>query len=457
MLADIDKRKCGCYVTDKADRSNDTMNIQEFIKKQPPGRLITMGFALVILIGTLLLLLPFSIKSGVTVTPLNALFTATSAVCVTGLVVVDTADTFTAFGQTVIGILIQIGGLGVASARLGLMIAAGKKVSIKSRVLAKEALNVDSYKGIVRMVEAVLLITLVVETAGALLSFPVFLKDYSPLHALGISIFHSVASFNNAGFDILGNMTNLIPYRDNVALNIITSVLVIVGGIGFPVILDLGRQRNFRRLTLHTKVVLVTTGILLAGGTLFLKLTEPISWMAAFFHSMSARTAGFSTCSLGSFSNGGLFVICILMFIGASSGSTGGGVKTSTMFVLLQSVRSEFSKRPVGAFRRSIPKENVSRASMIVICSALMVCVGTFLMCVAEPELTFMQLFFETVSAFSTAGLSTGITPGLGIAARWILIFFMFTGRLGAMTMITIWVSRQPKNARYTEESVTIG
>ena len=236
------------------------MNIQEFIKKQPPGRLITMGFALVILIGTLLLLLPFSIKSGVTVTPLNALFTATSAVCVTGLVVVDTADTFTAFGQTVIGILIQIGGLGVASAGLGLMIAAGKKVSIKSRVLAKEALNVDSYKGIVRMVEAVLLITLVVETAGALLSFPVFLKDYSPLHALGISIFHSVASFNNAGFDILGNMTNLIPYRDNVALNLITSVLVIVGGIGFPVILDLGRQRNFRRLTLHTKVVLVTTG-----------------------------------------------------------------------------------------------------------------------------------------------------------------------------------------------------
>lgn len=275
MLADIDKRKCGCYVTDKADRSNDTMNIQEFIKKQPPGRLITMGFALVILIGTLLLLLPFSIKSGVTVTPLNALFTATSAVCVTGLVVVDTADTFTAFGQTVIGILIQIGGLGVASAGLGLMIAAGKKVSIKSRVLAKEALNVDSYKGIVRMVEAVLLITLVVETAGALLSFPVFLKDYSPLHALGISIFHSVASFNNAGFDILGNMTNLIPYRDNVALNLITSVLVIVGGIGFPVILDLGRQRNFRRLTLHTKVVLVTTGILLAGGTLLLKLTEP--------------------------------------------------------------------------------------------------------------------------------------------------------------------------------------
>jgi len=154
-------------------------------------------------------------------------------------------------------------------------------------------------------------------------------------------------------------MTNLIPYRDNVALNLITSVLVIVGGIGFPVILDLGRQRNFRRLTLHTKVVLVTTGILLAGGTLLLKLTEPISWMAAFFHSMSARTAGFSTCSLGSFSNGGLFVICILMFIGASSGSTGGGVKTSTMFVLLQSVRSEFSKRPVGAFRRSIPKENV--------------------------------------------------------------------------------------------------
>ena len=429
--------------------------MKTFIKKQPPGRLIAMGFAMVILIGTCLLLTPWSVRQGVTVKPVDALFSATSAVCVTGLVTIDTADHFTAFGQAIMGLLIQIGGLGVSSVGVGLVIAAGKKVSFKSRTMAKEALNVDNYKGVVKLVKAVLCMTLGFELAGALLSFLVFSRDYPFLHAVGISVFHSVASFNNAGLDILGGLQNLIPYGDDVFLNIVTSALVIVGGIGFPVILDVARNRSFKKLTLHSKVVLVTSGGLLLSGTLLLKLTDHLTWMQAFFHSMSARTAGFSTCSLGEFSNAGLFVIMILMFIGASSGSTGGGVKTSTFFVLLQAIRSEFSKRRTGAFHRSIPRENVFRAGMLVITSMVLVCIGTFLMCVLAPQ--FVQIMFEVVSAFSTAGLSTGITPELGFAAKVVLILIMFTGRLGVMTMVTIWVTRPERQTRYTEESVMIG
>ena len=405
--------------------------MKTFIKKQPPGRLIAMGFAMVILIGTCLLLTPWSVRQGVTVKPVDALFSATSAVCVTGLVTIDTADHFTAFGQAIMGLLIQIGGLGVSSVGVGLVIAAGKKVSFKSRTMAKEALNVDNYKGVVKLVKAVFCMTLGFELAGALLSFLVFSRDYPFLHAVGISVFHSVASFNNAGLDILGGLQNLIPYGDDVFLNIVTSALVIVGGIGFPVILDVARNRSFKKLTLHSKVVLVTSGGLLLSGTLLLKLTDHLTWMQAFFHSMSARTAGFSTCSLGALSNAGLFVIMILMFIGASSGS--------------------------GAFHRSIPRENVFRAGMLVITSMVLVCIGTFLMCVLAPQFDFVQIMFEVVSAFSTAGLSTGITPELGFAAKVVLILIMFTGRLGVMTMVTIWVTRPERQTRYTEESVMIG
>ena len=307
--------------------------------------------------------------------------------------------------------------------------------------MAKEALNVDNYKGVVKLVKAVLYMTLGFELAGALLSFLVFSRDYPFLHAVGISVFHSVASFNNAGLDILGGLQNLIPYGDDVFLNIV----------------DVARNRSFKKLTLHSKVVLVTSGGLLLSGTLLLKLTDHLTWMQAFFHSMSARTAGFSTCSLGALSNAGLFVIMILMFIGASSGSTGGGVKTSTFFVLLQAIRSEFSKRRTGAFHRSIPRENVFRAGMLVITSMVLVCIGTFLMCVLAPQFDFVQIMFEVVSAFSTAGLSTGITPELGFAAKVVLILIMFTGRLGVMTMVTIWVTRPERQTRYTEESVMIG
>ncbi len=428
-----------------------------FLKKQPAGRLITLGFALVILTGAFLLLLPVSIKPGVQVTFVDALFTSTSAVCVTGLIAIDTADHFTAFGQAVVAVLIQIGGLGVSSVGVGLILAAGKRVGIKGRLLVKEALNVDSSKGIVRLVKSVLMMTLCFELAGAVLSFIVFSQDYPLPKAIGISLFHSVAAFNNSGFDILGGLRNLIPYQNNVLLNLTTCGLIIFGGLGFLVILDVMKHKRFKKLTLHSKIVITMTAVLLIAGTLLLKVTEDITWMGAFFHSVSARTAGFSTYPIGNFSSAGLFILCILMFVGASPGSTGGGIKTTTFFVLLQDARGVFSKRYVGAFRRKIARESIWKAYIITFLSLGVVCTGTVLISILEPEYSLIQVLFEMVSAFGTVGLSTGITPDLLDVSKLILIAVMFIGRLGAFTLLSMWIERPEPNVRYTEENISVG
>ena len=428
-----------------------------FLKRQSPGRLITLGFAAVILLGAVLLVLPISVKPGMEVAFIDALFTSTSAVCVTGLIAIDVYDHFTLFGQVVVAALIQVGGLGVTSVGVGLILAAGKRVSIKGRLLVKEALNVDSFKGMVRLVKAVLLTTLCFEGTGMVLSFIVFAQDYPLPRALWTSIFHSIAAFNNSGFDVLGDLQNLIPYQKDVLLNLTTCGLIIFGGLGFLVILDIKRCRCFRKLTLHSKVVITTTIALLLGGTLLLKATEDMSWMGCFFHSVSARTAGFSTYPMGELTNAGLFTLTVLMFIGASPGSTGGGIKTTTFFALMQDVRSVFTKRRPGAFHRTISAESMGKAPVIALLSMLVVFVATFLLCILEPECTFIQLLFEVVSAFGTVGLSTGITPGLCVLSKLIVILTMFTGRVGAFTLLSIWIDRPEPTARYTEESITIG
>lgn len=429
----------------------------QFLKKQPPGRLIALGFAVVILIGSGLLMLPISVRPGVEVAYIDALFTSTSAVCVTGLIAVDAYDNFTTFGQIVLAGLIQIGGLGVTSVGVGLILAAGRRVSFKGRSLVKEALNVESFQGMVRLVKWVLLMTLCFEGAGAVLSFLTFSQDYPLPRALWTSIFHSVAAFNNSGFDILGGMRNLIPYQDDVLLNLTTCGLIIFGGLGFLVMLDIRRARSFRKLTFHSKVVISTTIALLAVGTLLLKATEDMSWLGAFFHSVSARTAGFSTYSMGELTNAGLFTLILLMFIGASPGSTGGGIKTTTFFALMQQVRAVFNKRRPGAFHRTLPGEAMNKAEVIALLSLVVVCVGTFLLCVLEPELNFIQLLFEEVSAFGTVGLSTGITPNLSVASKLVLILTMYIGRLGAFTLFSLWIDRPDPSVRYTEEMITIG
>ena len=424
--------------------------IARFLKNQPPARIIAVGFALLILLGAALLMLPFAVHPGAHVGPLDALFTATSAVCVTGLVVVDTGDTFSLFGQAVIAILIQIGGLGVASIGMGLALVAGRRISLKGRSLVREALNVESLEGMVRLVRAILLVTLI--------CFPSFARDHMPLQAVWLSIFHSIAAFNNAGFDALGGGQSLIPYQNDLLLNLVTDALVIVGGIGFMVILDVGRCRGqFRRITFHTKVVLSTTAVLLVGGAVLLQLTDHMGWLAALFQSMTARTAGFSSVDVGSISNAGLLVIMILMFIGASPGSTGGGIKTTTFFVLMQQVRSIFSKRRLGAFHRRLPDGSLSKAATIMLMGLMVVGCGTFALCVLEPQLDFGRLLFEQISAYSTAGLSTGITAELCPASRVVLILTMFIGRVGAVTLLSLWVERPEPTARYTEEAITIG
>ena len=257
------------------------------------------GFAAVILAGAGLLSLPAMHNEGVSVSFTDALFTSTSAVCVTGLIAVDTADTFTPVGCAIVALLIQIGGLGVTSVGVGFILLARRRVGLKSRLLVKEALNLDSFRGAVSLVRKILLMTLCFEAVGAGLSYISFSTRYEPLHALGISVFHSIAAFNNAGFDILGGLTNLIPFQSDVLLNLTTCGLIFFGGIGFLVILDMLKKRRFKALTLQSKIVLVTSGVLIVSGMLLLKVTEAnITWLGALFQSVSARTAGFSTFSI---------------------------------------------------------------------------------------------------------------------------------------------------------------
>ena len=428
-----------------------------FIKRQPPGRLIAAGFALVILAGAVLLMLPVSVRDSAQVTPIDALFTSTSAVCVTGLIAIDTADHFTVFGRTIVALLIQVGGLGVTSVGVGFILVAGKRVDFKSRLLVREAMNMENGKGIVRLVKSILLMTLCFEGAGALLSFLVFVQDHPPLEAIGISIFHSIAAFNNSGFDILGGLQNLIPYQNNLLLNLTTAGLIIFGGLGFLVILDILKKRSFRALALHSKVVIVMSAVLILLGTLLLKATENVTWLGAFFQSVSARTAGFSTYPIGSFTDAGLFVLILLMFVGASPGSTGGGIKTTTLFALLQATRSAATGRMPTAFRRTVAGEVVQKAFIVTLLSAFVVCGGTFILCLLEPDLTFLQLLFEATSAFGTVGLSTGITPQLQPASKLIVILIMYTGRIGPLTVASLWAFRTEQHVWYSEETITIG
>lgn len=427
------------------------------LKHISPGRLIVLGFFMVIMIGAFLLMSPFSRRNGVDVSFVDALFTSTSAVCVTGLIAIDTADTFNLFGKTVVAMLIQIGGLGVTSIGVGLILLIGRNVGIKQRMLVKEALNLTSMKGIVKLIKAVIIMTISFEIVGAILSYIVFSKDYKPLDAVGISIFHSIAAFNNSGFDILGNFQNLSSYRDNILLNLVTCGLIIFGGLGFLTIKEIIEKHSFEKFSLHTKIVITMTGSLLIVGTVLLKFTENISWLTAFFYSTSARTAGFSTAPLSGFTSAGLFTLVILMFIGASPGSTGGGIKTTTFFAIIKNVYSASTNKHCVAFKRELSKNTIAKASIIATLSLTLVVVDTFILSIIEPEFSFMQILFEVTSAFGTVGLSTGITPSLSDLSKLIITLTMFIGRLGPLTMATIWTFKPTSHVHYLEEDITIG
>lgn len=430
-----------------------------------PARIIALGFLAAIVVGSGLLMLPCSVREGVQMHYIDALFTSTSAVCVTGLVVMDSAAAFTPLGRTFLAILIQIGGLGVTTVGAGVILAMGKKINLKGRHLIQEAGNLENVRGTVRFVQQVLFTTLTIELIGAGLSFLVFVRDYPPLKALGYSLFHSIAAFNNSGFDILGQSgqlfsnSSLSAYHDNVLLNLVTAGLILLGGIGFLVIQEMKQKKlHWKKYSMHAKVVLSMTFFLVITGTVLLKLTEGSeSWLGAFFHSVSARTAGFSTTNMASYSDAGLLTMIVLMFIGASPGSTGGGIKTSTFFVLFRGILSSATNKQEKAFKYSIPSELFRKAAVITLLALALVIVGTWLMMGMDPEIPLLDALFETTSAFGTVGLSTGITSTLGIGSKLMIIVIMYIGRLGPLTIASLWYFTRGERAAYPEGNIAVG
>lgn len=430
----------------------------KLIKSQPPARIIAFGFALVILLGSGLLMLPCSVRYGVELRYIDALYMSTSAVCVTGLISVDVGDTFTPLGQFFLAVLIQTGGLGVTCIGAGVIVAMRRRVNLKGRNVIREAMNLNTGKGIVKFIKSVFLTTLSFELVGAALSFIVFIKDYPPLRAIGISLFHSIAAFNNSGFDVLGNFQSLIPYQNNVLLNLVTCGLVVFGGIGFLVIRELIEKRLcWRKLSMHTKVVLTVSAALIAIGTLLIKLTENVTWLGAFFSSVSARTAGFATYPLGEFTNAGLSVIALLMFIGASPGSTGGGIKTSTLFVLFQGIKSAATNKSEKAFHYAVPATAFRKAAVITLIGLSIISVGTYLMTAMEPQISFIDALFEVTSAFGTVGLTTGITTELCLGSKLLSIVIMYIGRLGPLTIASLWYFTKGERVSYPDGNIAIG
>lgn len=432
--------------------------MKSFLKKMSAPQIIALGFALTILLGSGLLMLPCCVRDGVALNYIDALYTSTSAVCVTGLVTVDPADTFTGLGQTLLAILIQIGGLGVATVGAGIILAAGKRMDLKSRNVIREAVNASSGKGIVSLLQHIFITTLFFETLGALLCLPVFLQDYSAGKALGVSLFHSISAFNNAGFDILGGMQSLSPYAENIPLNLITCLLIFFGGIGFLVIREIWTKKfHWKSFSMHTRVVLTTSALLIVAGTILLKCTESVSWLSALFHSVSTRTAGFSSVSLGTFSSAGRLVMIVLMFIGASPGSTGGGIKTSTVFALFQGIKAATTNKEEKAFCYSVPRDAFRKASVILVLGISVVLTGTFLLLLFEPSVPFLDALFETISAYGTVGLSTGITPEIGVGAKALLILIMYIGRLGPLTVASLWYFSRGERVRFAEGNLVVG
>ncbi|MCD8027781.1 MAG: H(+)-transporting ATPase [Erysipelotrichaceae bacterium] len=426
------------------------------LKRMKPVQMIILGFLSIIFIGSILLVLPITHSDNITLSYIDALFTSVSAVCVTGLVVVDTSVTFNAFGKIVIAILIQIGGLGVVCMGESLALFFGRHIGIYQRQLIKESWNVNSYQGLVSLVKMVLRITFVIEGIGALLSLVVFIQDYSLIEAIGISIFHAIAAFNNAGFDIIGS-SSLIQYQNNIYLNIVTAIMIILGGIGFMVMLDAYRKKDFHHLSLQSKAVITTTTVLIFGGMILLKCSENISWIGAFFQSVTARTAGFATYNLGDFSNAGLMIMMVLMFIGASSGSTGGGLKTNTIFVVMCEIKSTILHTHCTAFKREINKLIIQHAFALLGISLGVVLLCIYFVSLFNPELTMSQVLFESVSAFSTTGLSTGITSLLSSGSKIVLMMTMFTGRVGAWSILTIGGRKELSEVHYSQEDIMIG
>lgn len=461
-----------------------TERIKRFIHKLNTSQIITFGFAGVILIGGLILWLPICAAPGCTTSFSDAMFTATTSVCVTGLTTVTTAAQWSVFGKIVILILIQIGGIGVVSLTSLIFISFHKRISMKNRKLIQESYNLDQMSGMVLLVKKIMICILAAEAAGAAAYAFYFVPEYGWVKGLAQSVFTAVSAFCNAGIDILGS-NSLINYVENPLINITTIILIILSGLGFTVWWDLGDKikkvfqktlspkRMFKTLRLHSKLVLISTGILIIGGTIMIMILEygnpetigemgfGNKLMASLFQSVTLRTAGFLTIDQASFTTASILVFLVFMFIGGSPMGTAGGVKTTTIAVLLLSLKANLQgKKDVEFADRRIRSGYIRSAMVITTMGFLIVFSMSVLLSAAMPEVPMVDVVYEITSAAATVGLSRGLTSNLNLAGKWIVIITMFLGRIGPMTLGTAVLSkaqRQSEKMHLAEEDIMVG
>ena len=432
-------------------------------------QLLATGFLGIILLGGILLWLPISNTRPMSL--IDALFTAVTSVCVTGLVTVTPAVQFTLFGKIVLLILIQIGGLGIIACVTAFFIIMKRRISLKERVVILEAYSMESLSGMVAMILRILKGTICLEGIGALLYSFRFVPEFGVVKGIGYSVFHAVSAFCNAGIDILGD-SSFIPYADSVVVNFTTILLVVLSGLGFTVWQDLGQnlkkvwkkelelRRLFKKLRLHSKIVLIMTSVLIVSGTLAFLLLEynnpgtigDMSFgeklMSSLFHSVSTRTAGFATVPQGELTQGTMFTTCILMFIGGSPGGTAGGVKTTTIAMLILCCVSVLqNKKDVECFGRRIQADNIRTGICVVILAFVSLLAGTTLLTIFEGDVDFIRIMYETTSAIGTVGLSADLTSQLCTASKLVIMILMYIGRLGPITFaLAFGTGRKSKN-----------
>ncbi|MFA5693469.1 MAG: potassium transporter TrkG [Acholeplasmataceae bacterium] len=431
------------------------------MKTRSPYLIIVSSFVLLIIIGTILLSLPIS-KIGNDITFINAFFLTTSAVTITGLSPVGSLLTsLSLFGKIVLMILIQLGGLSIITFSIFIIMLLGGKIGISERFLIKESLNQTSLRGLVKLVKQIVLTSFIIEGIGVIVNLFIFIPKMALKEAILVSVFHAVSAFNNAGFDILGN-NSLINYSNNLLLNINTSILIMLGGLGFIVIFDLLKNKSFKKLSIHSKIVLKVNLILWIIAPLIFKLTNynDITLMEAFFLSVTSRTAGFTSVNLNLISHASLLVVMVLMFIGASPSSTGGGIKTTTLYVLFKRIVGFASGKPLVVNKRLIEEKSVIRAFLLTILSASLIFLGTFLLLISEGS-SLHQSLFEAVSAFGNVGLTLNLTQSLGVLSKIVLSIIMLIGRVGPLTFILMfnhnWYKEDIIKVDYLEEKVIIG
>ncbi|EEH97613.1 MULTISPECIES: TrkH family potassium uptake protein [Clostridium] len=432
-------------------------------------QILALGFLIVIIIGAIILSLPISSRTGEPTNFLDAIFTSTSAVCVTGLITLDTSTHWSVFGQTVIITLIEIGGLGFMSFGVLISLILGKKITLRERLVMQEAMNTYSIQGLVKMVKYVLIFTMSVQFFGALLLSTQFVPEYGIGRGIFYSIFHSISAFCNAGFDLFG--TSLVGYSSNSVVILVISALIIIGGLGFTVLLEIYEFKGMKKLSLHSKLVLITTAILVFGGAILMLIFEynnvdtianmniKDKLLNSFFASVTPRTAGFNSISTSGMTLASKFLTIILMFIGGSPGSTAGGLKTVTFGILVLTVICVIKGREdTEVFGRRFTKEIVYKSFTLLFIGVSLVIFSTMILSYTEVGVSFIDLLYETTSAFGTVGITLGLTPNLSSIGKVLIMLMMYFGRVGPLTvMLALTRKRKKSGYKYPEGKILIG